>query len=906
MFVNFNILNQLGSPAINSNTFANRPAAGQTGRLFVSTDTYEIYRDNGTTWDLIGGPGSSTITGTGTATQVAYFTSSQAIGSSANLFWDSSNNRLGINTNTPTDSLTVTGSAYVSGDITGNRIIKIGGLGTEYLMADGTTTTGSGITLTTTGNSGASTLIGSVLNVPNYTLAGLGGVPTSRTLTINGTAFDLTADRSWSVGTVTQVAATAGTGISIAGSPINTSGTLTITNTAPDQTVVLSAGTGISVTGTYPSFTITNTAPSPAGAVTGSGTATQVAFWSSASALSSSANLYWDNVTNALGINTNTPSAELDVHGTGVIAQFNTTSATGNVNISLQRSNVGIWRIGDTYNGGANYFELHNTVGASNAIEIIAANNKKTFYSSETYTSGVVRGNYFQHTISVANNTTFTTTNSISALGASLIANFAGNATINTGSRSGSEAYNTVNFTGAGTLTVNQSTTLRAYDNFSTGWAFAGSATGTITHLSGIRILYPSNTGSAINVTNNYGLVINDQAANLGTVTYTNRWGIYQEGVSDLNYMAANLLLGSTTNSGEKLQVTGSAAISGNLAVDTNTLYVDSAANNVGIGTTAPTDILNLSYSNNNGGNVGLYVKNINTGTAANYAGLYAEAQNGTVGFRAHATTTTALGGYGVTGTSTAHPLLFVTSDAERMRISSTGNVGIGTASPGNRLHVYSTGSELLRLEYSGATGGNYIQLKNSSGDLGYFGYGSTSSDQMTIFQGKNADLAIFTNSAERMRITSGGNVGIGTTSPAGQFEVYTDGYRRLYTSNIDAYTIRLVLGTNSYIQQDAGNEELRISQQYGSGKITFYTGATNSERMRITSGGNVLIGTTTDGGQKLQVNGDIKTAAPTGGTAAAWKLGSRVASSMAFDSTQYIEVDIGGTLYKLALATPA
>ena len=66
----------------------------------------------------------------------------------------------------------------------------------------------SAITLTTTGSSGSSTLISGVLNVPTYTLSGLGGVPTSRTLTINGTAYDLTADRSWSVGTVTSVTAT--------------------------------------------------------------------------------------------------------------------------------------------------------------------------------------------------------------------------------------------------------------------------------------------------------------------------------------------------------------------------------------------------------------------------------------------------------------------------------------------------------------------------------------------------------------------------------------------------------------------------------------------------------------------------------------------------------------------------
>jgi len=76
-------------------------------------------------------------------------------------------------------------------------------------------------------------------------------------------------------GTVTSVAATAGTGISVSGSPITSSGTLTITNTAPDQTVSIASGTGISVTGTYPSFTITNTGGSSGGTVTSvSGTGT--------------------------------------------------------------------------------------------------------------------------------------------------------------------------------------------------------------------------------------------------------------------------------------------------------------------------------------------------------------------------------------------------------------------------------------------------------------------------------------------------------------------------------------------------------------------------------------------------------------------------------------------------------
>jgi hypothetical protein len=61
-----------------------------------------------------------------------------------------------------------------------------------------------------------------------------------------------------SVGTVTSVAATAGTGISVSGSPITTTGTLTITNTAPDQTVALTQGGTTTITGTYPNFTISS------------------------------------------------------------------------------------------------------------------------------------------------------------------------------------------------------------------------------------------------------------------------------------------------------------------------------------------------------------------------------------------------------------------------------------------------------------------------------------------------------------------------------------------------------------------------------------------------------------------------------------------------------------------------
>jgi len=108
--VDFSILNQKGSPAWYSDIFANRPTAGYTGRMFISTDTFVFYRDTGTTWETIGGSGSGSITGSGTAGQISYFNGSSSIAGSNNLFWDSTNNYLGINTNVPNTSLDVNGT----------------------------------------------------------------------------------------------------------------------------------------------------------------------------------------------------------------------------------------------------------------------------------------------------------------------------------------------------------------------------------------------------------------------------------------------------------------------------------------------------------------------------------------------------------------------------------------------------------------------------------------------------------------------------------------------------------------------------------------------------------------------------------------------------------------------------
>lgn len=84
--------------------------------------------------------------------------------------------------------------------------------------------------LTTVGNSGPATLTGgNLLNIPNYTLAGLGGVPLTRVLTINGVGQDLSVDRTWNVGTVTSVGLSMPSAFSVTNSPITTFGTIQVT-----------------------------------------------------------------------------------------------------------------------------------------------------------------------------------------------------------------------------------------------------------------------------------------------------------------------------------------------------------------------------------------------------------------------------------------------------------------------------------------------------------------------------------------------------------------------------------------------------------------------------------------------------------------------------------------------------
>lgn len=128
------------------------------------------------------------------------------------------------------------------------------------------------------------------------------------------------------------VALTAGTGISTSGTYPN----FTITNSAPDQTVALTAGTGISTSGAYPNFTITNSAPDQTVALTGSGTTSISGTYPNFTI--SSADQYVGTVTSVSGTGTVsgltlsgsvTSSGSLTLGGTLSLTSGNVTTALG-------------------------------------------------------------------------------------------------------------------------------------------------------------------------------------------------------------------------------------------------------------------------------------------------------------------------------------------------------------------------------------------------------------------------------------------------------------------------------------------------------------------------------------------------------------------------------------------------
>jgi hypothetical protein len=834
MFVDFHILNELGSPSINSNTFANRPPAGQIGRLFVSTDTYEIYRDNGSTWDLIGGPGSSTVTGTGAATQVAYWTASQAIGGSNNLWWDNTNKFLGIGINTPT---------------AGVNVVQTDGLG---ILSEYTTVAG-------VGGSAVAIYARNTTNSSGYS-----GVFEEKTPNSAAGQYPIKIMHSLSSGTA---AANMATGIHF--SLPDDAGTERINQLSMD-TVDPAAAT---YTSRY-RFVLRNAgAAATPFYVTGAG----------------------------LGVFVAAPSGLIHADGGANVARM-ILDADNNVAriFSFRTDNSQRWafRVDGNETGsnaGANFaIRRYDDTGAfiESPLTIARSTGKSVWTATETYSTGVARGNYIAYNLTVPAGTTFSGPNAITALGANLNLQLQGNATIPSSARVGLDVLNDISFSGAGTLTMSQGGTLRTVSNLTTAWVFRGTAAGTITHLSGIKVLFPDNTGTAISVTNNYGILINNQDPGLGTVTYTNRWGIYQEGVSDLNYFAANTLIGTTVNNGDKLQVNG-AIFTSNNTVLTNTkggifdfndgqdaarvLAYKATGSNILFYTNPNGGSLTLAATINPSGNFGLGV----TPSAWGSTSKVLEFSSGAIESRGSVMsmwTNAYYNGISPIYKTSAAATNYYQLNGEHIWLNAPSGTAGNVISFTQAMTLGANG--FLSIGTTSATGGIDVWAKSNS-FASFIGYAGTSSAVPAFaffpynINSNTGGLDIRTTSGgvfnNTMRLTDANNVLIGTTTDAGY---------------------KLQVNGDFYLKGSSGSSSFVLFSDYSAGSV----GIT----MKNTAG-NSTIDINGNAGN-IDITGSYASGNPNGGTAGRWKFGSRVAAAVTLDATQYIEVDIGGTLYKLAI----
>ena len=282
------------------------------------------------------------------------------------------------------------------------------------------------------------------------------------------------------------------------------------------------------------------------------------------------------------------------------------------------------------------------------------------------------------------------------------------------------------------------------------------------------------------------------------------------------NVTGAIALNGGTTigdASGDSFTINSSAvSIPNGLNFDSNTLVIDATNNRVGVGTASPSQALDVTGNINSTGN-------ILTG------------DNKAIGFGSNAY---------FLGNSTSSFLTAYTAGSERMRIDSSGNVGIGTSSPASRLTV------------------NGVTTFVDGGDarVGTIRFASGAFQIISAATELNIDtpssyIALRTGAAgtatERMRIDSSGNLLVGTTtSPSGSGNMFVNGVVYIGTTNTDP-TFNRVNGFNLLTQgrlYTRSNGSWDMGRDATSGThITFYT---DNGSARVSAGNIASNGSTT------------------------------------------------------------